>query len=143
MVQVALASLSARLLRPEPNDVRLEIRRLACAEKSALHSLLTTLDALAAKSPPQMAARAFAATAEALAARAGTAGGLRSGPACNAQWVGALRPLRSGRVAEATAALAALRSEWLDEDEPRLLVRAARHCTRPPAPTGRPPAFFL
>ena len=162
---VALATLAQRLMLPEPQDVRVEVRQLACGERSALDSLLQvtdrytslhtvtyrcirlhtvtyryihlavpqTLDGLASRSPPQMAARAFAAVAEALAMRAGKAGGLRSGPACNSEWVGALRPLRAGRVAEATAALAAVRATWLRGEEPRMLVRVT--CRYIPLPT--------
>ncbi|KAL1512053.1 hypothetical protein AB1Y20_005327 [Prymnesium parvum] len=123
--EVSLAVLRAQLLRGAPTDLRAHIRRLA--EGASLASLLATLDELASASPPQLAARAFAAQAEALAMRAGQAGGLRSGPASNAEWVGALAPLKEGKVGEATAALAALRDAWTADGQPRQLVRAARH----------------
>ena len=59
--------------------------------------------------------------------RAGQRGGLRSGPAANGEWGAALRTLRAGELRAAVASLAAVRAAWVGADEPRMLVRAARH----------------
>jgi fucokinase len=59
--------------------------------------------------------------------RAGQRGGLRSGPAANGEWTAALHTLRAGELRAAVASLAAVRAAWVGADEPRMLVRAARH----------------
>jgi fucokinase len=154
---VALREVKEKLSQQEPAFIRTQLQLLACGPRAQLDELLITLDALAASASPQLAARAFAAVADALALRAGTRGGLRSGPAANDEWRGAMRTLRSGEVAEAVAALAAVRARWTVLDEPRMLMRSARHyegavgeciscCVRtcvvkseaaPPAPLGQ------
>ena len=124
--------------------VRLLLERMAMGPPAEFDTLLGSLDALAAEATPLVAARIFAAIAEALALRASGHGGLRSGPAANPAWAGALHKLRDGDVRGATASLAAVRSSWLrggstpagpegrsqgnrQQHEPRTLVRAARH----------------
>jgi len=126
-VSIALRSLCDKLVQPEPAYVRPELQRLACGSRERLEELLDKLDCLASESTPQLAARAFAAMADALALRAGTRGGLRSGPAANQQWRAPLHLLRRGEVAAAVESLAVIRAQWIASDEPRMLVRTARH----------------
>lgn len=104
--------------------------RMATGSHAEFEALLGALDCVAAAEPPLIAARTFATIAEALALRAAGRGGLRSGPASNAIWTDALWLLRSGDVRGASRALADVRRAWLGEaaaQQPRLLVRAARH----------------
>ena len=112
--RVSLCCIRRRLLMAEPQFLQPDLRNLACGDRALLDSLLAELDRLASSSSPQLAARAFAAVAEALAMRAGQAGGLRSGPACNAEWAEALQPLREGRVKQAVHAMAAVRTSWIE-----------------------------
>lgn len=95
---MALTQLTAHVTSQEPRDLREHIRVLATHDRPSLDALLEALDRIAELSPPREAARAFAAVADALAMRAGKAGGLRSGPACNPEWLRALRLLRQGQV---------------------------------------------
>ena len=125
--RVALRAVRTRLAAPEPSYLRHLLARLACGGVAQLHALLAALDQIAADGTPRLATRAFAAIADALALRAGQRGGLRSGPAANGEWGAALRMLRGGKLRAAVAALAEVRAAWIGADEPRMLVRAARH----------------
>jgi len=98
------------------------------ADDGGVDDLFALLDRLAAGAADAAAtARALAVAAEALALRAGSAGGLRSGPASNGEWTPALVLMRADRRAEAVAALAAVRERWRAAGDARMLVRAARH----------------
>ena len=125
--RVALRAVRARLAAPEPSYLRHLLARLACGGAAQLRALLAVLDEIAADGTPRLATRAFAAIADALALRAGQRGGLRSGPAANGEWGAALRMLRGGELRAAVTALAEVRAAWIGADEPRMLVRAARH----------------
>ena len=125
--RVALRAVRTRLAAPEPSYLRHLLARLACGGAAQLHALLAVLDQIAADGTPRLATRAFAAIADALALRAGQRGGLRSGPAANGEWGAALRMLRAGELRAAVAALVEVRGAWIGADEPRMLVRAARH----------------
>ena len=93
--------------------VRPLLSRMASGTPSEFESLLTSLDSVAAHATPLVAARTFAAIADALALRAAGMGGLRSGPAANAAWSSALHLLRGGELRLAVNALAVVRRSWL------------------------------
>ena len=98
------------------------------ADAGGVDDLFALLERIAAGAADAAAtARALAVAAEALALRAGSAGGLRSGPASNGEWTPALVLMRADRRAEAVAALAAVRERWRAAGDARMLVRAARH----------------
>ena len=101
-----------------------ELTKLVSGSLGEFEHTLAALDSMAASSPPHLAARAFASIAECLALRAGTSGGLRSGPAGNLQWAPALRLVAEQKVPEAVTSLAAMRSKWLASGMPTLMVGA-------------------
>lgn len=74
---------------------------------------------------PRQVPRILSTVADFLAEMAGNKGGLRSGPAHNPDWDGAMAEMRAGHIKEAVQEMAALRQSWLNS--PERMVRAARH----------------
>ncbi|PAA92352.1 hypothetical protein BOX15_Mlig005799g2, partial [Macrostomum lignano] len=73
-------------------------------------------------------ARVLAAIGLLLGTQAGSRGGLRSGPADNRRWSGALSDISAGQLSAGLSGMANLRAEWAGR--PDLLMRAARHYER-------------
>uniref|UniRef100_A0A1I8HTU1 Fucokinase domain-containing protein n=1 Tax=Macrostomum lignano TaxID=282301 RepID=A0A1I8HTU1_9PLAT len=73
-------------------------------------------------------ARVLAAIGLLLGTQAGSRGGLRSGPADNRRWSGALLDISAGQLSAGLSGMAELRAEWAGR--PDLLMRAARHYER-------------
>ena len=93
--------------------------------RSGRTEILHTLDRLAARLSPHQCARVFSTVADVLAALAGSEGGLRSGPARNANWQQAFDWLDQGRMAEAVEEMVKIRRRWMESAE--FLIRGARH----------------
>ena len=102
-----------------------------CKEHEMVLSLLDSLavQAVDDDSPgdrrPDVSARAFACIADVFGYMAGSAAGLRSGPAANMHWKKALRLLQHDKIKEGVIKLAEVRQDWLQH--PDQLIRAARH----------------
>ncbi|XP_071959092.1 L-fucose kinase-like [Antedon mediterranea] len=95
------------------------------AEKYA-SQLLDVLDEVACTTESKgVAARTLVCIAGVLGALANNEGGLRSGPAGNAEWQPAFHLLESERISEGVKLLKKVRGDWLNQ--PVTLVRAARH----------------
>lgn len=104
------------------------LRHLARGSLPTFSRLLSALDTAARdSSSTQDAAHTLAALAEAFSLRAAGHGGPRAGAAANTGWGAPLGLLRSGRVADAVRALAGVRGSLISGDQPRSLIRAARH----------------
>ena len=116
------------------------------ADDGGVDDLFALLDRLSAGAADAAAtARALAVAAEALALRAGSAGGLRSGPASNGEWTRALVLMRADRRAEAVAAedaraladLEVVADENLSRRVPRVVARRRTRAGRQCAADGR------
>lgn len=72
--------------------------------------------------------RVFSCVADMLGIMAGDAGGIRGGPAANANWNHAFSLLEQGKYKNAVRELASERNDWLDR--PDRILRASRHYER-------------
>eukprot|EP00794_Sanderia_malayensis_P016014 gene16014-17631_t len=99
-----------------------------CIVEGFFEDMLKALDSIASRTTGGQRAvlsRTLACIADVIGTKANGQGGLRSGPAANADWQHGIELLKDDKIVEAIAYFADVRSAWFSR--PDLLVRSARH----------------